>query len=231
MVECQITDNLMWLTISRPESANALNSVTHRGLVEGLEDAARNEAVQAVVIAASGERVFSAGADLKEYQGMDRTEASSRRRASLLKSLLACVDFPKPLIAAVHAPGIGAGAMLPLACDQIILAEQAWLSFPEIDLNMPTPIGGSLIAQRTSPNVALKLIQTGGRISASEAKSLGLVDEVIPSDGFREYCSRLAGELARHSCRAYEMNKRWMRMPLRQALIDAAAFATQAHQS
>ena len=226
MIETTSEKNIRWLTIARPRAANALDAVTLQALVAELDHALADGEVGAVVLRAAGERVFSAGADLKEYSDLLPSQAALERRKCLLRALLALVDFPKPLVAAVHAPAIGAGAMLPLACDEIVMAEDAWLSFPEIELDMPTPIGAVLIGHRSLRRTVQTLVQQGQRMNASDARLAGLVDEVVSLAELPLRSAVVADGYAPRSGRAFALNKRWMNRELRRSLIEAAEFVS-----
>src|SRR3546814_14180960 len=101
--------SVRWLTLARPAAANALNQATCGALVNALQQAAQESAIGAVVLGAMGDRAFCAGADLKEFAELPKAEAAQRRRALLMDILYALLDFPKPLLACVQAPAVGAG--------------------------------------------------------------------------------------------------------------------------
>lgn len=231
MIDAALEENIRWLTLSRPRSANALDAATHGALLAELDRASSDSRVGAVVLRAAGERVFCAGADLKEFFDLDPAQAALERRNLLLRSLLALLDFPKPLLASVQAPAIGAGAMLTLACDEIIMADRAWLAFPEVTLRMPSPMGIALVAGRAHRRTAQMLVQHGRRINPSEAESAGLIDEVAAPDVLATRAFARAGECAQRAGHAYAVNKRWMNRELRRNLIDAARFASDNHGS
>jgi enoyl-CoA hydratase len=226
MIDIALEENICWLTISRPQAANALDAATQDALLAELGRASTDENIAAVVLRAAGERVFCAGADLKEFSELDPTQAALERRDLLLRTLIAMLDFPKPLVAAVHAPAVGAGAMLALACDEIVMADNAWLAFPEIALDLPTPMGAAMIACRTERRNVHMLVQHGHRLSAFDACSAGLIDDVVAPVDLASRCVTLARECAPRAGHAYAVNKRWMNRELRQNLIDAAEFAS-----
>jgi enoyl-CoA hydratase/carnithine racemase len=230
MIEESIDSSLLWLTLSRPKSANALDQSTHTALVQALERAARNPSVGAVVIAAAGERVFSAGADLKEFTELGQQRGSLKRRGLLLETLDALLDFPKPLLACVQAPAVGAGAMLALACDEIVIAESAWLSFPEVTFDLPSPMGITMLTRRAGQPTIHRIVQTGVRLGARDALAADLVDEVVAADILRATCAARALERATYTGHAYGVNKRWMNRGVRAELARAAEDAGANHR-
>lgn len=230
MIETVTEGTVRWLTLARPAAANALNQATCAALARALRQAAQDPAIGAVVLGAAGERAFCAGADLKEFAELPTAEAAQRRRDLLMDTLYTLLDFPKPLLACVQAPAVGAGAMLALVCDEIVMAEPAWLSLPEIRLGMPTPIGAAIVARRAPRPMLQRLVQAGERIDAGQALQSGLVDHLASAPALRGRCAALAQARGAHAGHAYAANKRWINRGLRQHLAEAAEAATLAGQ-
>ena len=216
---------LLWLTLNRPHAANALDRALQDALVAALATAAGDDRVRAVVLCAAGERVFSAGADLKEFSELDSGAAMLRRRELLLRTLLALLDFPKPLICAVQAKAVGAGVMLALAADEVLGAEGASFAFPEVHSGMPSPMGAAMVAARGSHSAVQRLIQAGEVVDAAQARDLGMVDAVTARDALLEQARARASALP--SGRAYAGNKQWINRDLRSRLAEAALAATR----
>lgn len=216
------------LTLNRPSAANALNNALQDALLAALASAASDDTVHAVVLGAAGESVFSAGADLKEFSELAASEAAQRRRDLLLRTLLALLDFPKPLICMVASRAIGAGAMLALVADRTIAADTARLSFPEIALGMPSPVGVALMMARSGRSAVQRLIQNGETITAGQALTLGLIDGVTPREALAQQAHAWA--LAAHAGRAYTANKQWINRHLRRELGEATLAATRLNQ-
>jgi len=200
------------LTLNRPEKANAMNEAMHEALVQGLACGAT-----AVVIAGAGTKVFSAGADLKEFSELDKGVAAKKRRALLKRTLIAVLEFPGPLVAAVHGKALGAGAMLALLADDLVMADTAQIGLPEIKHGMPTPVGYAIVAARSGMAVARRMVQEG------EPAGPGLADFVCPADAVQATALERAGKLAALPAAAYRGNKNFINAPLKAAL--AAAFA------
>ena len=216
------------LTLNRPSAGNALNQALHDALFTALGRAASDNTVHAVVLGAAGETVFSAGADLKEFSELPGGEMAMRRRALLMRTLLAMLDFPKPLICMVAARAIGAGAMLGLVADQTVAADSARFSFPEISLGMPSPVGAELILARSGRSAVQRMIQNGEVIAADEALRLGLVDAVVSREALAEQVHLRAS--AAKSGRVYAGNKQWINRHLRHELEQAALAAARLSQ-
>lgn len=213
------------LFLNRQEKANAINEAMHHALVSQLDRASHDETVKAVVIAAAGLAVFSAGADLKEFAELERGAASRRRRALILRTFTAMIDFGKPMVAAVQAKALGAGCMLALLADEVVMADSAELGMPEIKHGMPSPIGLVIIAARGGMAVARQMVQLGESIDAKKALSFGLVDELAIGGRANHQALARARALARFSGFAFKVNKHYANKDLRAQLQAAAAEA------
>ncbi len=213
------------LTLNRPEKANAMNEAMQDELVRQLEIANEDAGVHAVLIEAAGERVFSAGADLKEFAELDPVEAARRRRELLARTLITAIDFGKPLVVAVQGKALGAGCMLALLADEVIMVDTAEFGMPEIKHGMPTPIGAAILAARGGMSLTRQMVQSGAPIDASRALAAGLADEVVNSSSLKAKSMERAKALAAVSGFAFQANKKFMNAGLRVALQDAAAVA------
>jgi len=216
------------LTLDRPERANAIDEALNDALVAQLERAAREEGVRAAVLAAAGTKCFCAGADLKEFAGLDPKVAAAKRRALLVRTLDAFIDFPKPLVAAVQAQALGAGLMLAALADEVVAADSALFGMPEIRHGMPSPIGMAILAVRTGARAAERLVQLGEPVDAAQASRLGLVDEVTTPERLPARALERARALGALAPRAFAVNKAFTARRLRseleaaRRLVDAA---------
>lgn len=213
------------LTFNRPRAANALNAALQGALVDALARAAADDTVKAVLLGAAGGRVFSAGADLKEYSERPHEEAAALRRALLRASLLALADFSKPLVCMIHGKAIGGGLMLAMLADEVHAAEGAQFSLPEIRLGIPTPVGATLVAARAGRPAAIRLTQGGEAMEADAALSCGLIDGLHAADALESAALARAQALARHAGTAYAHNKRWINQALRADIVAALELA------
>jgi enoyl-CoA hydratase/carnithine racemase len=213
------------LTLNRPEKANAMNEALHDEFIVQLRKAREDDGVRAVVLAAAGERTFSAGADLKEFAELERSVGARKRRVLLLRTLNAAVDFPKPLVAAVGAKALGAGCMLALLADEVVMADTAQLGMPEIKHGIPTPIGIVILAARGGMSVARQMVQRGEPVDAKQALACGLVDEVTAAGKTGSKARERARALALLPHIAFKPNKHFLNKSLRAALDEAAAEA------
>lgn len=218
---------ILRLTMDRPKAANALNREMQEALMAALATAGRDPEVRAVLLAGSGGRVFSAGADLRETLHDDPAEARVIRRELLMGTLLAVLDCPRPVIAVVRGKAVGGGGMIALLADEVLMEAGASISMPEIALGMASPIGMSVVAARGGRNAAHMLLQAGDAVDAVASKAAGLADVVYPDNALDEAAVVRAEKLGRFDPGAYAANKAWMNAPLRNALLRAAEAAAR----
>ena len=214
--------DVLVLTLNRREKANAMNEAMQDELVRQLETANQDAGVRAVLIEAAGERVFSAGADLKEFAGLDPKVAARRRRELLVRTLMTATDFCKALVVAVQAKALGGGCMLALLADEVVMADTAELGMPEIKHDMPTPIGIVILAARGGMSLARQMAQGGAPIDARRALAHGLADELVNVSSLRAKSLERAKALAAVSGFAFQANKKFINAGLRVALQAAA---------
>lgn len=214
-------DRVLWLRLNRPRSANALDQALHQALVTALSEADQDPDVGAIVLCSAGGRVFSAGADLREFADLPAADARRRRRVLLRDTLLALCDLGKPLIACVEGKAVGAGCMLAALADQVHAAESAAFSMPEIGLGSASPLAISLVQARAGRRVAIRMVQTGEVIAAPLAFELGLADQVDPTASLEAGVAQAAARFASLPTRAWRQNRRWLMRGLRAEIVLA----------
>ncbi|MET9895816.1 enoyl-CoA hydratase-related protein [Streptomyces sp. NBC_00647] len=178
-VHLEVAEGVGTIRLDRPPM-NALDVATQDRLKELAEEATARADVRAVVLY-GGEKVFAAGADIKEMQAMDHAAMVVRSRA-LQESFTAVARIPKPVVAAVTGYALGGGCELALCADFRIAADNAKLGQPEILLGLIPGAGGTQrLSRLVGPSKAKDLIFTGRMVKADEALTLGLVDRVVPA--------------------------------------------------
>ncbi|MDV6288330.1 enoyl-CoA hydratase-related protein [Streptomyces sp. UP1A-1] len=195
-VELEVADGVGTLRLNRPPM-NALDIATQDRLKELAEEVTRRDDVRAVVVH-GGEKVFAAGADIKEMQVMDHAAMIARARA-LQDSFTAVARIPKPVVAAVTGYALGGGCELALCADFRIAGENAKLGQPEILLGLipGAACGTQRLSRLIGPSKAKDLIFTGRQVRADEALALGLVDRVVPAAEVYEQAHAWAARLAK----------------------------------
>lgn len=179
-VNLEVADGVGTIRLDRPKM-NALNVQVQEEIRAAATEAAEREDVKAVVIY-GGERVFAAGADIKEMLDMSYTDMADRS-GPLQSSLGAVAAIPKPVVAAITGYALGGGCELALCADIRIAADNATLGQPEILLGIIPGAGGTQrLTRLVGPSKAKDLIFTGRFVKADEALAIGLVDRVVPAD-------------------------------------------------
>jgi enoyl-CoA hydratase len=178
-VNLTVSDGVGTIRLDRPKM-NALNVQVQEEIRTAALEATANDEVRAVVIY-GGEKVFAAGADIKEMADMSYADMV-KRSGPLQSSLSAVAAIPKPTVAAITGYALGGGCELALCADYRIAAEDAKLGQPEILLGIIPGAGGTQrLSRLIGASKAKDLIYTGRFVDAAESLSLGLVDKVVPA--------------------------------------------------
>jgi crotonobetainyl-CoA hydratase len=197
-VRFHVADHVARVTIDRPEAMNAVDRATEAELqrIWAAIEADRN--VRAVVLTGAGTRAFCAGADVKDGDGITGLEYWAAPRPGGFGGIALRNTLDVPVIARVNGHALGGGFEMVLGCDLIVAAENATFGLPEPRLGRLPLDGGMALLQRQIPfRHAMGMMLTGRRITAKEALSFDLVNEVAPQDGLDAAVSRwLDGILA-----------------------------------
>ena len=194
------------VTIDRPDRANAIDLETGEALAAAFDELERDDATRAVVLTGAGERVFSAGMDLKAVEAgqADAINGVSGGFAGLVRR-----DSAKPIVAAVNGAAMGGGFEIVLACDLVVAAEHARFGLPEVTRGLMAASGGAVrLPQRLPWPAAMELLLLGDRIDAHRALDLQLVNRVVPGDEVVPAAVELAERLAANGPLAVQASKR-----------------------
>jgi len=178
-IQTHHTNSILIVTISRPESMNALNAEVLDGLHKIIQEVYQNDTIKGIILTGEGDKAFVAGADIKELASLNKEQAFAlaQKGQKLFASIEHC---PKPVIAAINGFALGGGCELAMACHIRIATENAKFGQPEVNLGIIPGYGGTQrLAQLVGRGKALELIMTGDMISAYEAKGIGLVNHVV----------------------------------------------------
>ena len=183
------------ITLNRPESANALSTALLYELSHLLYDLAFRRDVRVVIFTGAGEKVFCAGADLKERAGMNETEV--RKTVTMIRETINQIEqLPQPVICALNGSAFGGGLELALACDIRVAADTAQLGLTETSLGIIPGAGGTQRLPRLiGKGKAKELIFTAKRITAKEAEQIGLVEYVVPREQLMEKAMEIAEQI------------------------------------
>jgi enoyl-CoA hydratase/carnithine racemase len=187
-VRLEVEGGIGTIRLDRPKM-NALNAAVQEEIRATAQEADRRKDVAAVIVY-GGEKVFAAGADIKEMQAMSYTDMVDRS-AALQSSFSAVATLGKPTVAAITGYALGGGCELALCCDFRVAGESAKLGQPEIMLGIIPGAGGTQrLARLVGPARAKDLVFSGRFVDAAEALAIGLVDEVVPDDDVYEAARR-----------------------------------------
>jgi len=177
-VRLEVDGGIGTIRLDRPPM-NALDAAVQESIRAAATEAAERRDVAAVIVY-GGEKVFAAGADIKQMQAMSYTDMVDRSGA-LQSSLSAVAHIPKPTVAAITGYALGGGLELALCCDFRVCADDAKLGQPEVLLGIIPGAGGTQRLPRlVGPARAKDLIFSGRFADAAECLAIGLVDEVVP---------------------------------------------------
>ena len=226
-------DEVALITLDRPEALNALSVGQLHDLNRVLESLATGDA-RALLVTGSGDRAFSAGADIKELMGRSLVEA--RAGAALGQAVLAKLDeLSMPSIALINGYAFGGGLELALACTFRLAVRTAQLGFPEIKLGLIPGYGGTQRLPRLVGEArATEMILTGRTVDAEEAERIGLVNRLVEGD-LTEAGMAFAREMTGYSLPVLNLARDAIRrapdLPLHEGLKIEADLSTLAFQT
>jgi 3-hydroxypropionyl-coenzyme A dehydratase len=178
-IQIDLLNEIAILRINRPEALNAMNLDVIFELARAIDIISADEGIKVLVITGAGERSFCAGADISYMVNIDAVTAE--KYASSAQSVLNKIEkMEKPVIAAINGFALGGGCELSLVCDIRIASENAKIGQPEVTIGIPPGWGGTQRLLRVvGPAKAKEMIFTGKMITAHEAATIGLVNQVI----------------------------------------------------
>lgn len=201
------------VTLDRPQLHNAFDEALIAGLAKTFQELALDEAARVVVLAGAG-KSFSAGADLnwmKRASAYD--EERNREDARALEAMLRAIDdCPKPVIAMVQGAAIGGGMGLVAACDIAVAGEAAVFATSEVRLGIVPAVISPFVVRAIGPRHARRYFLTAERFGADEARRIGLVHEVAPTERLEARVLEIAGEILKGGPLALADAKRLVRL-------------------
>lgn len=191
---------LTTITINRPESLNALNAATIKELSSAFSQIEEDDACRVAILTGSGEKSFVAGADIKEFQDFNTSEAQNLAKTGQDELFNKIESLKKPVIAAVNGFALGGGLELAMACHIRYASDNAKLGLPEVTLGLIPGYGGTQrLPKLVGKGLANELIFSAKMISADRAKEIGLVNEVFTLEQLLPETLKLATTISRNS--------------------------------
>jgi enoyl-CoA hydratase len=189
----EVADYVATVTLDRPP-VNAQNRAFKEELIRVFDELHDREDVRAVVLTGAG-KAFSAGADLKERPNIAGNPGAYPRHNRLTRASFDCVmECGKPVIAAVNGLAIGAGAVLALCCDIIVVAEDAWLSMTEVEVGLAG--GVRHVLRHFSQSDARLMIYTARRFTGPELLRMNAASLCLPREEVVPAAQQIAREIA-----------------------------------
>ena len=190
--EVEREGHVLWVTINRPEVRNALHPPASFEMAKVFDEFEADAELWVAVVTGKGDRAFSAGNDLKYQAAGGRIEMPPSGFAGLTSRF----DCIKPIVAAVNGVAMGGGFEIAIACDLIVASDRAVFALPEPRVGLAALAGGLHRLPRQIPlKAAMGMILTGRRVTAQEALSLGIVNEVVPHDELRAATQRWVDQI------------------------------------
>jgi enoyl-CoA hydratase len=217
----EVADYVATVTLARPP-VNAQNRRFREEITAIFDTLSDRTDVRAVVLTGDG-KVFSAGADLKERPGLSEEIGAYPRHNRVVRgSFDAVMECEKPVIAAINGAAIGAGCVLALCCDILIVSEGAYLAMTEVDVGLA---GGVAHVRRFfRESDARLLIYTARRMTGPELYRMGVVSACVPADALLATARGIALEIAAKSPLAIRAAKRSFNVTENMPLRDAYRF-------
>jgi 2-(1,2-epoxy-1,2-dihydrophenyl)acetyl-CoA isomerase len=217
----RIEDGICWITINRPDAGNALTQFMRDRIAAWLRDASSDLFVRAVVITGAGDKAFCTGADLRGGRRAPRPKPDAApdtvvgdNARMILEGWQALVtsilDCEKPVVAGVNGTAAGGGMHLALACDLVVMAEDA--KFVEVFIRRgiaPDAAGAWLLTRLVGIQKAKELFFFGDDVPAAEAYRIGLVNRLVPRSELGSALEEMAGRLAQAPTKAIWIAK-WL---------------------
>jgi enoyl-CoA hydratase len=196
-----VAQGIATITIDRPDRRNALDDEAMRQLVELVQAADEDEAVDVLILTGAGSAAFCAGRDLKERAAADGrgTRQPSPMRGLHRNWLEAVWECRTPTICAINGAAVGGGFELALACDLRIAAEHATFRMPESLRGLGANFGANVLARTVPSSVYYEWLYLGDAFTAEDAQRWGVLNRVVPADQLIETTRTWAFELARRA--------------------------------
>jgi enoyl-CoA hydratase/carnithine racemase len=219
------------LTLNRPAARNSLSERLIAELHAALRDIHDDAKVRALVIAANGS-AFSAGHDLKELTA--RRTDDDRGRAYFAEIMTACsammlaiVNLPKPVVAAVQGVATAAGCQLVASCDLAVASDAATFATPGVDIGLFCSTPMVALSRNVPRKQAMEMLLTGEPVTAARARDIGLVNRVVAAGNERDAAIALAEQVALKSAYTIKLGKAAFYRQAEMSLADAYHYAAQ----
>lgn len=197
---CEIKNNVLVITINRPDKLNALNKQIIEDLHESLVEAENQNQIRAIIITGSGNKAFIAGADIEELSNFSIEQGKQLSSNGHFKIFNFIENYSKPIIAAVNGFALGGGLELAMACHIRVVSDNAKMGLPEVSLGLIPGYGGTQrLAQLVGKAKAFEMIITADMINAQDAFNFGLANYITNQSELLDKCYEITSKIASKS--------------------------------
>jgi enoyl-CoA hydratase len=182
-----LENNILTITINRPDKLNALNKTVIDELSSVIDEVKNNSEIRSAIITGAGARAFVAGADISEFLSLDAARGKALAQKGQEMVFNKIENCPKPIVAAVNGFALGGGCELAMACHFRIASDNAKFGQPEVNLGLIPGYGGTQrLVQLIGKGKAMEMLMSANMIDSHEAKDLGMVNHVTNADNLLE---------------------------------------------
>lgn len=220
-IKLEVSEGVAWLTIDRPSTYNAINPDVARELLDAANRCATDRSIRAVVLTGAGEKSFSSGGDIGAFaEHPEKIGTLMKEMTMHLHSAISTLSWmDAPLIAMVNGAAAGAGLSLVAASDLVIASESSKFASAYTHIGL-SPDGSStyFLPRVIGIRRTAELYLTNRTISAQEALSWGLVNEVVPAAELKNRVTTVASQFTKGPTKAYGAVKRLLQLSMNESL-------------
>lgn len=210
LIKTRVENGVMFVVMNRADKMNAITQAMYLGMTQAFQQARENDSVRAVLLAAEGDS-FTAGNDIADFMRLGQVDGNLVD-SDVFKFLKALADLDKPLVAAVRGRAVGVGLTMLLHCDIVVVAKDAKLSAPFINLALVPEAASTLLMPRVIGHPrAFELFALGETIDGGQAYEWGLANRAVPMAAVEAVARDFAERLAQRAPNAVRQTKRLMR--------------------
>jgi enoyl-CoA hydratase len=212
-----------WVTFNRPEARNAMKFAMYDGLVKICQAVAADPEIRVLVLTGAGDRAFVAGTDISQFQTFTDPQHAIEYEHRLDEVFAVIESLPRPTIAMIRGYAVGGGASIALSCDLRICSPDAKFGIP-----VARTLGNSLsmnsyarLVDLVGPARAKHMIFTASMLEAEDARTAGIVNEIVPAEELESRTMALAEQIAGHAPITIQVTKEAIRRILESRRVAA----------
>ena len=211
-IRTELVDGVLHIVIARPEKKNSITQAMYSSLAEAVNRARSDDAVRVILFRSEGDS-FSAGNDIMDFIAISQSGSGGQMvEAPVFQFLHAMADLDKPAVAAVRGRAVGIGLTLLLNCDMVVVAEDALLSVPFVNLALAPEAASSLLLPMVIGHQrAFEMFALGEAIDGKTALAWGLANRCVASAEVDGVAADLAARIAQRAPNSMRKTKRLMR--------------------